>query len=246
MSFSVVFQWAPLISLIYISLSITPNGIQSESRWGRRGGNTEGGGAAAAHATYRIPAAAGRKLSMLSSDAGDRQAPGAFGSEKWHQHILRCSKDFHTHSYHCHLMVLLFDFPGVFQENGQRRYGGPPPGWDGPAPERGSEIFVGKLPRDLFEDELVPLCEKVRERAFPPRSFLHSVVPIFLNVPLPISSLVRSTKWGWWWTLTGTTEVTPSSHSTPNWRLERPWSSSTTMRSGQGALLFFIFHCTNV
>ncbi|XP_061886559.1 APOBEC1 complementation factor-like isoform X2 [Entelurus aequoreus] len=46
------------------------------------------------------------------------------------------------------------------QENGQRRYGGPPPGWDAPPPERGSEIFVGKLPRDLFEDELVPLCEK--------------------------------------------------------------------------------------
>ncbi|RVE59861.1 hypothetical protein OJAV_G00193160 [Oryzias javanicus] len=46
------------------------------------------------------------------------------------------------------------------QENGQRRYGGPPPAWDGPHPERGSEIFVGKLPRDLFEDELVPLCEK--------------------------------------------------------------------------------------
>uniref|UniRef100_A0A3B4AGS4 APOBEC1 complementation factor n=1 Tax=Periophthalmus magnuspinnatus TaxID=409849 RepID=A0A3B4AGS4_9GOBI len=46
------------------------------------------------------------------------------------------------------------------QENGQRRYGGPPPNWDGPPPERGSEIFVGKLPRDLFEDELVPLCEK--------------------------------------------------------------------------------------
>lgn len=51
----------------------------------------------------------------------------------------------------------------VFQENGQRRYGGPPPDWDGPLPERGSEIFVGKLPRDLFEDELVPLCEKVSE-----------------------------------------------------------------------------------
>ncbi|KAF7649028.1 hypothetical protein LDENG_00148390 [Lucifuga dentata] len=46
------------------------------------------------------------------------------------------------------------------QENGQRRYGGPPPSWDGPPPERGSEIFIGKLPRDLFEDELVPLCEK--------------------------------------------------------------------------------------
>ncbi|XP_049614621.1 APOBEC1 complementation factor isoform X3 [Syngnathus scovelli] len=49
---------------------------------------------------------------------------------------------------------------GIRQENGQRRYGGPPPGWEGPPPERGSEIFVGKLPRDLFEDELVPLCEK--------------------------------------------------------------------------------------
>ncbi|KAM3859707.1 APOBEC1 complementation factor isoform 1-T1 [Diretmus argenteus] len=48
----------------------------------------------------------------------------------------------------------------LVQENGQRRYGGPPPGWDGPPPERGSEMFVGKLPRDLFEDELVPLCEK--------------------------------------------------------------------------------------
>ncbi|KAG8435548.1 hypothetical protein GDO86_013472 [Hymenochirus boettgeri] len=47
------------------------------------------------------------------------------------------------------------------QENGQRRYGGPPPGWDGPPPERGCEIFVGKLPRDLFEDELVPLCETI-------------------------------------------------------------------------------------
>ena len=50
------------------------------------------------------------------------------------------------------------------QENGQRRFGGPPPGWEGPPPERGSEIFVGKLPRDLFEDELVPLCEKVSRR----------------------------------------------------------------------------------
>ncbi|XP_005235171.1 APOBEC1 complementation factor isoform X2 [Falco peregrinus] len=49
----------------------------------------------------------------------------------------------------------------LIQENGQRKYGGPPPGWDGPPPERGCEIFVGKLPRDLFEDELIPLCEKI-------------------------------------------------------------------------------------
>ncbi|XP_070608361.1 APOBEC1 complementation factor isoform X2 [Erythrolamprus reginae] len=47
------------------------------------------------------------------------------------------------------------------QENGQRKYGGPPPDWNGPPPERGSEIFIGKLPRDLFEDELIPLCEKI-------------------------------------------------------------------------------------
>lgn len=60
-------------------------------------------------------------------------------------------------------MMRVLTIGSVFQENGQRRYGGPPPGWDGPPPERGSEIFVGKLPRDLFEDELVPLCEKVRE-----------------------------------------------------------------------------------
>ncbi|XP_038599964.1 APOBEC1 complementation factor isoform X1 [Tachyglossus aculeatus] len=49
----------------------------------------------------------------------------------------------------------------LVQENGQRKYGGPPPGWEAAAPERGCEIFVGKLPRDLFEDELIPLCEKI-------------------------------------------------------------------------------------
>ncbi|KAI6066631.1 APOBEC1 complementation factor [Aix galericulata] len=49
----------------------------------------------------------------------------------------------------------------ISKENGQRKYGGPPPGWDGPPPERGCEIFIGKLPRDLFEDELIPLCEKI-------------------------------------------------------------------------------------
>uniref|UniRef100_A0A8D0GRN2 APOBEC1 complementation factor n=1 Tax=Sphenodon punctatus TaxID=8508 RepID=A0A8D0GRN2_SPHPU len=49
----------------------------------------------------------------------------------------------------------------LMQENGQRKYGGPPPGWEGPPPERGCEIFIGKLPRDLFEDELIPLCENI-------------------------------------------------------------------------------------
>ncbi|XP_069756776.1 APOBEC1 complementation factor isoform X2 [Narcine bancroftii] len=49
----------------------------------------------------------------------------------------------------------------LVQENGQRKYGGPPPGWEGLPPERGCEIFIGKLPRDLYEDELVPVLEKI-------------------------------------------------------------------------------------
>ncbi|XP_032399698.1 heterogeneous nuclear ribonucleoprotein Q isoform X1 [Etheostoma spectabile] len=45
---------------------------------------------------------------------------------------------------------------------GQRKYGGPPPEsvYTGTQPNVGTEIFVGKIPRDLFEDELVPLFEK--------------------------------------------------------------------------------------
>ncbi|XP_028267801.1 RNA-binding protein 47 isoform X1 [Parambassis ranga] len=49
---------------------------------------------------------------------------------------------------------------GMVQENGQRKYG-PPPGWSGPSPPRGCEIFVGKIPRDVYEDELVPVFESV-------------------------------------------------------------------------------------
>ncbi|XP_014060418.2 heterogeneous nuclear ribonucleoprotein Q isoform X3 [Salmo salar] len=44
---------------------------------------------------------------------------------------------------------------------GQRKYGGPPESvYSGAQPTIGTEIFVGKIPRDLFEDELVPLFEK--------------------------------------------------------------------------------------
>lgn len=32
--------------------------------------------------------------------------------------------------------------------------------WEGPPPPRGCEVFVGKIPRDMYEDELVPLFEK--------------------------------------------------------------------------------------
>jgi len=45
---------------------------------------------------------------------------------------------------------------------GQRRYGGPPPTtvYEGKNPGNGCQIFIGKIPRDVFEDELVPLLEK--------------------------------------------------------------------------------------
>ncbi|XP_077936246.1 RNA-binding protein 47 isoform X8 [Gasterosteus aculeatus] len=48
----------------------------------------------------------------------------------------------------------------MVQENGQRKYG-PPPGWNATSPPRGCEIFVGKIPRDVYEDELVPVFESV-------------------------------------------------------------------------------------
>lgn len=59
-------------------------------------------------------------------------------------------------------LVALMERTGysMVQENGQRKYG-PPPGWSGPSPQRGCEIFVGKIPRDVYEDELVPVFESV-------------------------------------------------------------------------------------
>ncbi|NXS83515.1 RBM46 protein, partial [Erpornis zantholeuca] len=48
----------------------------------------------------------------------------------------------------------------MVQQNGQRKFGGPPPGWEGPPPPRGCEVFVGKIPRDMYEDELVPVFER--------------------------------------------------------------------------------------
>lgn len=35
-----------------------------------------------------------------------------------------------------------------------------PADWEGPPPPRGCEVFVGKIPRDMYEDELVPLFDK--------------------------------------------------------------------------------------
>jgi len=43
---------------------------------------------------------------------------------------------------------------------GQRKYGGPPPNWDVAPPGNGCEVFCGKIPKDMYEDELIPLFEK--------------------------------------------------------------------------------------
>lgn len=48
----------------------------------------------------------------------------------------------------------------ILQENGQRKLG-PPPDWTGPPPPKGCEVFVGHLPRYVFEDELVPIFSRI-------------------------------------------------------------------------------------
>ena len=35
------------------------------------------------------------------------------------------------------------------------------PDYMGEVPSRGCEVFVGKIPRDLFEDEIFPVFEKI-------------------------------------------------------------------------------------
>ncbi|KAM6455433.1 dead end protein homolog 1 [Liasis olivaceus] len=49
----------------------------------------------------------------------------------------------------------------LVQINGQRKYGGPPPGWAGCAPPSGSEVFIGKIPQDIYEDKLIPLFQSI-------------------------------------------------------------------------------------
>ena len=49
----------------------------------------------------------------------------------------------------------------VSQQHGQRIFGGPPPDWSGPSPGRGTEVYCYKIPRDCFEDELVPVFQTI-------------------------------------------------------------------------------------
>ncbi|NXI86102.1 DND1 protein, partial [Rhipidura dahli] len=49
----------------------------------------------------------------------------------------------------------------LVQINGQRRYGGPPPGWMGGPPPAGTEVYIARLPQDIYENTLIPLFESV-------------------------------------------------------------------------------------
>ncbi|KAB1281137.1 Dead end protein-like protein 1 [Camelus dromedarius] len=49
----------------------------------------------------------------------------------------------------------------LVQVNVQRKYGGPPPGWVGSPPPAGSEVFIGRLPQDVYEHQLIPLFQRV-------------------------------------------------------------------------------------
>ncbi|KAF7657185.1 hypothetical protein LDENG_00030830 [Lucifuga dentata] len=49
----------------------------------------------------------------------------------------------------------------LIQVNGQRKYGGPPEVWDGPNPGAHCEVFISQIPRDAYEDLLIPLFGSV-------------------------------------------------------------------------------------
>ncbi|XP_043666856.1 uncharacterized protein LOC122628532 [Vespula pensylvanica] len=59
------------------------------------------------------------------------------------------------------ILQLVTDFNySLTQINGQRKFG-PPLDWTGPAPGPGCEIFVGKIPRTLYEHDIYPIFSSV-------------------------------------------------------------------------------------
>uniref|UniRef100_A0A8C9WLF7 Uncharacterized protein n=1 Tax=Scleropages formosus TaxID=113540 RepID=A0A8C9WLF7_SCLFO len=49
----------------------------------------------------------------------------------------------------------------LVQVNGQQKNEGPPPGWNGPAPGSGCEVYISRIPWDVYEDRLIPLFQVV-------------------------------------------------------------------------------------
>ncbi|XP_019951004.1 probable RNA-binding protein 46 [Paralichthys olivaceus] len=88
---------------------------------------------------------------------GDRESDGDMEEDPGDVHLQASS---------CSKQMALFNLMKqtgctIMQVNGQRKYGGPPLGWTGPPPPRDCEVFVGKLPRDVYEVQLLPLFESV-------------------------------------------------------------------------------------
>nr|XP_056718269.1 dead end protein homolog 1 [Euleptes europaea] len=79
---------------------------------------------------------------------------GGAGQQEWSEEVNRANKAALS-AWMRHTGVRLV------QVNGQRKYGGPPPGWAGRAPPSGSEVFIGKIPQDIYEDKLIPLFQSV-------------------------------------------------------------------------------------
>ncbi|XP_073995934.1 APOBEC1 complementation factor-like isoform X2 [Rhodnius prolixus] len=61
---------------------------------------------------------------------------------------------------HCSLNEMDYEAK-IIQVNGQRIFGGPPVGWVGEAPSRGTEVFISGLPRNIKENAFVPLFAKI-------------------------------------------------------------------------------------
>ncbi|XP_065301305.1 probable RNA-binding protein 46 isoform X1 [Dermacentor albipictus] len=103
-----------------------------------------------------------------SAAAGHARAGGSQGSSSRSSSSTSCAADAASTRKSVSVLpprerrlLTLMDRTGypMVQDNGQRRYG-PPPFWQGEPPPKGCEVFVGKLPRDLYEDELVPFLER--------------------------------------------------------------------------------------
>lgn len=221
---SLLFQWASIIFLIYILLSITSNGSQSECKWGWAGGDAEGGAAAGANAAYGIPTPAG--VQVCSYDI--RRAPPVAGQLEMFVFVVQL------------LWLRVKRFPmNVRKKHYQTS---------------ASRYVLGEWPAALWwpstwlewpsaRERERNLCGETAKRSVWRRTGAtvwegDGRMDVFLflllgfNVTLPVFSSVKSTRWGWWWTSAGTTEDTPSSPSVTNRRPKQRWSSSTTTRSG--------------
>jgi len=116
------------------------------SEWSRRENN---GKILANGRSSSSSSTSGEEINMMQlSTLGQNRLPAP--SIHYHQHDLNDRKQ-----------LELMERTGyeIVQRNGQRIYGGPPPNWQGPPPCKGTEIFVGKIPREMFEWELVPIFE---------------------------------------------------------------------------------------